>query len=81
MQHSHNIIFASTEKEIQTKLVLTRCADDSIQIGDDVEITVLEIKGNQVKIGINAPRELEVHRSEVFAKINYAPYDEPLASR
>jgi len=45
------------------------------------EITVLEIKGNQVKIGINAPRELEVHRSEVFAKINYAPHDEPLASR
>jgi len=62
-------------------LVLTRCADDSIQIGDDVEITVLEIKGNQVKIGINAPRELDVHRSEVYTKINYTPKDEPLGTR
>jgi len=47
MQHSHNIIFASTEKEIQTKLVLTRCADDSIQIGDDVEITV-SVHGSRI---------------------------------
>jgi len=57
-------------------LVLTRRADDSIQIGDDVEITVLEIKGNQVQTGINAPRELDVHRSEVYAKIKYTLQDE-----
>jgi len=56
--------------EIQTMLVLTRQTYDSIQIGDDIEITVLEIKGKTVKIGINAPGELAVHRSEIYVKIN-----------
>ena len=51
-------------------LVLTRCVDDSIQIGDHVEITVLEIKGAYVKLGVNAPRDLVIHRSEVYIKIH-----------
>ena len=52
-------------------LVLTRREADSIQIGDDVEITVLEVKGRYVKIGISAPRELDVYRSEIYVKINH----------
>lgn len=51
-------------------LVITRRAGDSIQVGGDIEVTVLEVSGNTVKIGINAPRELDVHRSEVYIRIN-----------
>ena len=51
-------------------LVITRQTDDSIMIGDDVEITILQVKGTSVRIGINAPRELSVHRSEVFTRLN-----------
>ena len=50
-------------------LVFTRREADSIQIGDDVEVTMLEIKGKSVKNGINAPRDLDVHRSEVYVKL------------
>jgi len=51
-------------------LVLTRSVDDSIMIGDDVKITIPEINGSSVKIGISAPRELSVHRSEVYVRVN-----------
>ena len=47
-------------------LVLTRRANQSIMIGDDVVVTVLDIRGDQVRIGIKAPRSVEVHREEVF---------------
>jgi len=47
-------------------LVLTRRAEESIMIGDDVVVTVLEVRGDQVRIGIEAPRDVEVHRQEVF---------------
>jgi len=47
-------------------LVLTRRTDDAVLIGDDIEITVLEIKGNAVIIGINAPREIDVLRHEIY---------------
>lgn len=50
-------------------LVLTRRANQSIVVGRDVVITVLEIRGDQVRLGINAPREVAVHREEVFAEI------------
>lgn len=53
-------------------LVITRRTDDSIQIGDVIEITVLEVNGNTVKIGITAPREIEIQRSELYIKINRA---------
>ncbi|MGD9793757.1 MAG: carbon storage regulator CsrA [Acidimicrobiia bacterium] len=50
-------------------LVLTRRANQSIMIGNDVVITVLEVRGDQVRIGIKAPRTVTVHREEVFAEI------------
>lgn len=46
-------------------LVLTRKAGEAIRIGDDVTVTVLEINGNSVRVGIDAPREIEIVRSEV----------------
>jgi len=50
-------------------LVLTRKAGEGIIIGDDIKITVVELKGGGVRIGIDAPRELKVHRQEVFERI------------
>jgi carbon storage regulator len=50
-------------------LVLTRRANQSIVIGHDVKITVLEVRGDQVRIGITAPRDVAVHREEVYAEI------------
>lgn len=50
-------------------LILTRRSGESLMIGDDVTITVLGIKGNQVRIGVNAPRDLPVHREEIYQRI------------
>ena len=50
-------------------LVLTRKHNESIMIGDSVEITVVEVKGDQVKLGISAPRDIKVHRKEVYIAI------------
>jgi carbon storage regulator len=50
-------------------LVLTRKEDESIMIGDDIEVKVLDLKENQVKIGIVAPRAVAVHRREVYLAI------------
>ena len=50
-------------------LVLTRHSNQSIMIGEDVVITVLEVKGDQVRIGIKAPRSVDVHREEVFVAL------------
>ncbi len=50
-------------------LVLTRKEDESIMIGDNIEIKVLELRENQVKIGIEAPRSIPVHRKEVYLSI------------
>jgi carbon storage regulator len=52
-----------------TMLVLTRRLDETIIIGSDIKITVLSIAGNQVRIGIAAPKEISVHREEVYARI------------
>ncbi len=51
-------------------LILSRRFGESIRIGDDVEIKILNIKGNQVRIGIAAPNEVPVHRQEVYDRIN-----------
>ena len=50
-------------------LVLSRQRDETIMIGDDVEITVVDIRGDKVRLGINAPREVHVHRKEVYDAI------------
>ena len=50
-------------------LILTRKDNESLFIGDDIEITVLGVKGNQVRIGINAPKDIDVHREEVYKRI------------
>jgi len=50
-------------------LVLTRKLKEAIQIGDDVEITVLAIHGDQVKLGIHAPKHVDIHRKEVYLAI------------
>jgi len=50
-------------------LVLTRKKDQTIVINDDIEITVLDIQGDQVRIGINAPRSVSIHRKEVYLEI------------
>ena len=50
-------------------LVLSRQRDQSIMIGDDVEITIVDVRGDKVRIGINAPKEVAVHRKEVYEAI------------
>lgn len=50
-------------------LVLTRKPNQSIQIGDDIEIKILAIEGEQIKIGINAPRNVDIHRKEIYLAI------------
>jgi carbon storage regulator len=51
-------------------LILTRRVSETLMIGDDVQITVLGVKGNQVRIGINAPPHVAVHREEIYDRIN-----------
>ncbi len=55
-------------------LVLTRRLGESITIGQDVKIVVVDIDGNQVKIGIEAPREIEIYREELYIKIKGIPF-------
>jgi carbon storage regulator len=50
-------------------LILTRKVNESLKVGDDVTVTVLGIKGGQIRIGISAPRDVAVHRQEVFERI------------
>jgi carbon storage regulator len=51
-------------------LILTRHLGESIMIGDDVVVTILGVRGNQVRVGINAPKQVAVHREEVYQRIH-----------
>jgi len=50
-------------------LILTRRVGETLMIGDNVSVTVLGVKGNQVRIGVDAPRDVSVHREEIFLRI------------
>lgn len=51
-------------------LILTRRVGETLMIGDQVEVTVLGVKGNQVRIGVKAPRDVSVHREEIYERIH-----------
>lgn len=57
-------------------LILTRKAGESLLIGDDVEITVLSVRGGQVKIGVKAPKNVSVHREEIYQRIKSLSQEE-----
>ena len=50
-------------------LILTRRVGETVMIGDNVTVTILGVKGNQVRVGVNAPKEVAVHREEIYNKI------------
>lgn len=56
-------------------LILTRRVGESLMLGDDITVTVLGVKGNQVRLGVNAPREVAVHREEIYKRIHESGED------
>ena len=61
-------------------MILTRRAGEKLKIGDDIEVVVLGVKGNQVRIGVTAPRDTEVHREEIYQKIHGVAKHHPMAA-
>ena len=58
-------------------LILTRRVGETLMVGDEVTVTVLGVKGNQVRIGINAPKDVAVHRKEIYQRIKNEKGEEP----
>jgi carbon storage regulator len=56
-------------------LILTRRVGETVMIGNDVTVTILGVKGNQVRVGVNAPRDVAVHREEIFERIKREELD------
>ena len=56
--------------EGETMLILTRRVGEALMVGDDTKIVVLGVKGSQIRLGINAPKDVKVHREEIYEKIN-----------
>ncbi|MCW8107658.1 carbon storage regulator CsrA [Alteromonas ponticola] len=61
-------------------LILTRRVGETLMVGDDVTVTVLGVKGNQVRIGVNAPKEVSVHREEIYMRIQAEKSGQPGSS-
>lgn len=58
-------------------LILTRRVGERLIIGENIEVTVLGVKGSQVRIGVNAPKEISVHREEIYERIKAEAVEEP----
>lgn len=62
----------TSERGVSTMLVLTRKPNQSIIIGDDIEVTVVETQGEQVRLGITAPKEIPIYRREIYEEIHHS---------
>ena len=58
-------------------LILTRRVGETLMIGDEITVTVMGVKGNQIRLGINAPKSVAVHREEIYARIVQESLDKP----
>jgi carbon storage regulator len=68
--------WTKNEKGDDKVLILTRRIGETLNIGDDIQVTVLGIKGNQIRLGINAPKDVPVHREEIYERIRHDDIEE-----